>query len=178
MENTNEEVLVENTENTDNQQTTIEGMQSTSEQEVLVEKIRLYLDQHTTLAREFENILIDFLDKEAITYTIEPIPVDYVVTNYTDGSSLRQFVFQFSSREYYDESVAQQISNLGFYEKFQNEIEKNNNSRILPDIDGIQTIECLNYGTIQDTQSGTAKYGIQMRITYFRNYNETIREEI
>lgn len=153
-------------------------MENTNEQEVLVEKIRLYFDEHVSLATEFENILIDFLDKEAITYTIEPIPTEYVLRPYSDGSSLRQFVFQFSSREFYDESVAQQISNLGFYEKFQNEIERNNNSRILPDIDGIQSIECLNYGTIQDIQPGTAKYGIQMRITYFRDYNQTIKEEI
>lgn len=184
MEDTNEETIIETNENTEtnestnNQQTTIEGMQSTNEQEVIVEKLRLYFDEHVSLATEFENILIDFLDKEAITYTIEPIPTDYIVSSYTDGSSLRQFVFQFSSREYYDESVAQQISNLGFYEKFQNEIETNNNSKILPDIDGIQSIECLNYGTIQDVQTGTAKYSIQMRITYFRDYNQTLLTQL
>ena len=141
------------------------------ENNVMVEKLKDYFNEHVSLAEEFENILIDFLGKEAITYTIEPIPTDYIVRRYSDGSSLRQYVFQFSSREYYDESVAQQIENLSFYEKFQKEIEKNNNAGILPSINGIQSIECLNYGTIQDVQTGTAKYGIQMRITYYEDYN-------
>ena len=138
---------------------------------IIVEKLKDYFNQYVTLTEEFENILVDFLGKEAVTYTIEPIPTEYILKPYTDGSSLRQFVFQFSSREFYDESVAQQISNLGFYEKFQNEIERNNNRKILPDIDGIQSIECLNYGTIQDIQTGTAKYSIQMRITYYQEYD-------
>lgn len=138
---------------------------------IIVEKLKDYFNEYVTLTEEFENILVDFLGKEAVTYTIEPIPTEYILKPYTDGSSLRQFVFQFSSREFYDESVAQQISNLGFYEKFQNEIERNNNRKILPDIDGIQSIECLNYGTIQDIQTGTAKYSIQMRITYYQEYD-------
>lgn len=140
------------------------------EDDIIVEKLKDYFNEHVSLAEEFENILVDFLGKEAITYTIEPIPTDYIVTKYSDGSSLRQYVFQFSSREYYDEGVAQQIENLGFYEKFQKEIENNNKNRILPDIDGIQSIECLNYGTIQDVQTGTAKYSIQLRITYYKDY--------
>jgi hypothetical protein len=140
------------------------------ENEIIVEKLKDYFNEHVSLAEEFENILVDFLGKEAITYTIEPIPTEYKVTPYSDGGSLRQYVFQFSSREYYDEGVAQQIENLGFYEKFQKEIENNNKNRILPDIDGIQSIECLNYGTIQDVQTGTAKYSIQLRITYYKDY--------
>jgi len=74
--------------------------------------------------------------------------------------------FQFGSREFYDDSVAQNINNLGFYENFQEEIKINNKMGILPDIKGIQSIECLNNGTIQDVQHGSAKYIIQLRIIY------------
>lgn len=132
----------------------------------MVEKIKDYFIENVRLAEEFETILIDFLGNEAVTYTIEPVPVEPVVRPYADGGSLRQFVFQFGSREYYDNGVAQNIENLGFYEKFKEEIEDNNKNGILPDIDGIQTIECLTDGTIQDVQNGTAKYIIQMRILY------------
>lgn len=135
----------------------------------MIEKIRDYFNGHVHLATEFENILVDFLNDDAITYTIEPIPVEPILTNYVDGSSLRQYVFQFGSREYYDNGVAQNIENLDFYEKFKDEIETNNKNGILPDIDGIQSIECLTPGTIQDVQDGnTAKYVIQMRITYLK----------
>lgn len=132
----------------------------------MIGKIRDYFKDHVQLASEFVNILVDFLEDEAITYTIEPVPIEPIIRQYTDGSSLRQYVFQFGSREYYDNSVAQNIENLDFYERFRKEIENNNREGILPDIDGIQSIECLTEGTIQDVQNGVAKYVIQMRITY------------
>lgn len=134
----------------------------------MIEKIKDYFIQNIQLAQEFENILVDFIGDEAITYTIEPVPVEPVIRPYTDGSSLRQYVFQFGSREYYDNGVAQNIENLDFYERFKNEIETKNRNGILPDVEGIQSIECLTDGTIQDVQNGTAKYIIQMRITYIK----------
>ena len=132
----------------------------------MIEEIRKYFLENVTLAKEFDNILADFLGDEATSYTIEPIPTDVVLRQYRDGGSLNQLIFQFGSREFYDNSVAQNINNLDFYEKFQEEIERNNKNNVLPDIKGIQSIECLNNGTIQDVQNGTAKYIIQMRITY------------
>ena len=132
----------------------------------MIEKIRDYFKKNVTLAEEFDNILVDFLGDEATSYTIEPIPVEPKLRPYRDGGSLNQYVFQFGSREFYDNSVAQNIDNLGLYERLQEEIEANNKNGVLPDIKGIQSIECLNNGTIQDVQNGTAKYVIQMRITY------------
>ena len=132
----------------------------------MIEKIRDYFKENVTLAEEFDNILVDFLGEDATSYSIEPIPVEPKIRPYRDGGSLNQYVFQFGSREFYDDSVAQNINNLGFYEKFQEEIETNNKNGVLPDITGIQSIECLNNGAIQDVQEGTAKYVIQMRITY------------
>lgn len=132
----------------------------------MVEKIIKYFIENVTLAKEFDNILADFLGDEATSYTIEPVPVEQVLKRYADGGSLNQFVFQFGSREFYDNSVAQNINNLDFYERFQKEIEENNKRKILPQIEGIQAIECLNNGTIQDIQNRTAKYVIQMRIVY------------
>ena len=135
----------------------------------MVDKLKEYFIEHVTLADEFKNILADFLGDEATDYTIETIPIEPILKQYTDGSYLGQLTFQFASREYYDDSDTQNIENLDFYEKFQNEIEYNNKNGILPDIEGIQTIECLSNGTIQDVENKTAKYVIQMRITYFRN---------
>lgn len=135
----------------------------------MVDKIREYFLNHVTLAQEFDNILADFLGKDATTYTIEPVPIEPILKPYTDGGYLGQYQFYFGSREFYDDNVAQNISNLDFYERFKNEIEENNRNHILPDIDGIQSIECLSHGAIQnEEQNGTAKYVIQMRITYIK----------
>jgi len=135
----------------------------------MIQKLVDYFENHVTLANEFNDILVDFLGEEATTYSIEPIPTEQVSRPYTDGGSLNEFVFQFGSREFYDESLTQNIDNLDFYERFSKEIEENNDKRILPDIDGIQGIYCKNNGTIQDIQNGTAKYGIQMSITYLKD---------
>ena len=132
----------------------------------MVDKIREYFLENVTLAKEFDNILADFLDDDATSYSIEPIPVEPVLRPYRDGGSLNQYVFQFGSREFYDNSVAQNINNLGFYERFQEEIETNNKNGVLPDIKGIQSIECLNNGAILDATTNTARYSIQMKITY------------
>lgn len=135
----------------------------------MIQKLVDYFESHVTLADEFNDILVDFLGEEATTYSIEPIPTEQISRPYTDGGSLNEFVFQFGSREFYDESLAQNIDNLDFYERFSKEIEENNDNHILPDIDGIQGIYCKNNGTIQDIQNGTAKYGIQMSITYLKD---------
>lgn len=137
----------------------------------MVDKLRQYFIEHTTLEEGFKNILADFLGDEATDYTIETIPIEPVLRQYADGSYLGQLTFQFGSREFYDNSINQNIDNLGFYERFQQEIEYNNEHGILPEIDGIQSIECLSNGTIQDIENKTAKYIIQMRITYFKDGN-------
>ena len=134
----------------------------------MIDKIKDYFIEHVTLATEFNNILADFLGEDATDYVIEPVPVEPILRQYTDGSYIGQLIFNFGSREYYDDSNDQNIENLDFYERFQSEIEDNNRKNILPDIQGIQSIECLNNGTIQDIQKGTAKYVIQMRITYLK----------
>ena len=135
----------------------------------MVDKLRDYFIEHTTLEEGFKSILADFLGDDATDYTIETLPIEPILRQYADGSYLGQLTFQFGSREFYDDSDTQNIDNLGFYERFQKEIEYNNNNGILPEIEGIQSIECLSNGTIQDIENKTAKYIIQMRITYFRD---------
>lgn len=115
------------------------------------------------------NINVDFLSNEPIQYVIEPIPVEPIIKAYKDGGSLRQFVFQFGSREYYGADVIQNMKNTEFYEDFSALIEDNNRKGVLPKIDGIQSIECLSNGTINEDNTNNAKYVIQMRITYYKD---------
>ena len=115
------------------------------------------------------NINVDFLSNKPIEYVIEPIPAEPIVKQYSDGSTIRQFVFQFGSREYYGADVIQNMRNTEFYEDFSALIEDNNKKGVLPKIDGIQSIECLNNGTINEDNTDNAKYVIQMRITYYKD---------
>ena len=134
----------------------------------MISKIRQYFFD-LGIIDENSNINVDFLSNEPIEYVIEPIPIEPVIRQYADGSSLRQFVFQFGSREYFGADVIQNMKNTEFYEDFSELIEDNNRKGVLPKINGIQSIECLNNGTINEDNTDNAKYVIQMRITYYKN---------
>ena len=134
----------------------------------MISKIRQYFFD-LGIIDENSNINVDFLSNKPIEYVIEPIPVEPVIRQYADGSSLRQFVFQFGSREYFGADVIQNMKNTEFYEDFSELIEDNNKKGVLPKINGIQSIECLNNGTINEDNTNNAKYVIQMRITYYKD---------
>lgn len=134
----------------------------------MISKIRQYFFD-LGIIDENSNINVDFLSNKPIEYVIEPIPMEPVIRQYADGSSLRQFVFQFGSREYFGADVIQNMKNTEFYEDFSELIEDNNRKGVLPKINGIQSIECLNNGTINEDNTDNAKYVIQMRITYYKN---------
>ena len=134
----------------------------------MVDKLRKYFFS-LGIIDENSNINVDFLSNEPIEYVIEPIPVEPIIRPYRDGGSLRQFVFQFGSREYFGADVIQNMANTEFYEDFSALIEDNNRKGVLPKIDGIQSIECLSNGTINEDNTDNAKYVIQMRITYYKN---------
>ena len=134
----------------------------------MISKLRRYFFD-LGIIDENSNINVDFLSNEPIEYVIEPIPVEPIIKAYKDGGSLRQFVFQFGSREYFGADVIQNMANTEFYEDFSALIEDNNKKGVLPKINGIQSIECLNNGTINEDNTDNAKYVIQMRITYYKD---------
>lgn len=134
----------------------------------MISKIRQYFFD-LGIIDENSNINVDFLSNKPIEYVIEPIPVEPIIKPYKDGGSLRQFVFQFGSREYFGADVIQNMKNTEFYEDFSALIEDNNKKGVLPKINGIQSIECLNNGTINEDNTDNAKYVIQMRITYYKD---------
>lgn len=111
-------------------------------------------------------INVDFLGENPTEFAIVPIPVDPILERHVDGSSLRQYQFQLISCNDYGADVLQNMANSKFYEDLYDLIESNNNEGILPDINGIESIECLNNGAILDATTNTARYSIQMKIAY------------
>lgn len=133
----------------------------------MIEKIRTYFIENNIID-ENSRINVDFLGEEPTEFALEPIPVNPILEKYVDGSSYRQFQFQLLSCNDYGSDVIQNMSNSTYYENLYTLIEKNNNMKKLPNIDGIDSIECLNSGGILDAGTNTARYSIQMRITYFK----------
>lgn len=130
-----------------------------------IEKIRQYLIDNNIIDENYR-INVDFLGENPTEFAIVPIPIDPILEKYVDGSSLRQYQFQLISCNDYGADVLQNMSNSKFYEDLYDLIELNNSKGILPDINGIESIECLNNGAILDATTNTARYSIQMKITY------------
>lgn len=133
----------------------------------MIEKIREYFIENNIIDNK-SRINVDFLGEKAEEFAIIPMPVNPILEQYVNGSSLRQFQFQLISCNHYGADVMQNMANSTFYEKLYDLIESNNKKRIYPQIDGIESIECLNNGAIVDATTNTARYSIQMRITYYK----------
>lgn len=131
----------------------------------MIEKIRKYLIENGIVDEECR-VNVDFLGENPTEFAIIPIAVNPILKKYIDGSSLRQYQFQLISCNYYGADVLQNMANSKFYEELYDKIETFNDEGILPDIKGIESIECLNNGAILDATTNTARYSIQMKITY------------
>lgn len=75
-------------------------------------------------------------------------------------------MYSFRSRREYTQETIENLKNIGFFEDFEKLIESNNKNGILPEIDRIESIECLNCGTLNYADTNTAEFDIQIQITY------------
>lgn len=114
---------------------------------------------------------VDYLGEKAVEYAIEVMPCDPIVKRYANGSSVRQYLFAFGSREYYSQERLQNIQNSAFYEKFADWVETKNQSAELPELpDGMEAeeIEVVSSGYLFDGSMKNARYQIQLKLLYFK----------
>lgn len=140
----------------------------------IIEAVRNYIKTCPYL-KEFEDevvkVNVDKLEEDSTVYSIDESVFDPIVKTYIDGSSERQFVFVFASREDYGQDFFQNIQNIGFYDDFSNWLEENTKKGILPDLgEGKQalTIKAISNGYAFQTDVNLARYQIQCRLTYFQ----------
>lgn len=110
----------------------------------------------------------DFLG-EVGDYSLDKIPVDVKEGKWIIGITRKKEIYAFRSRKAYSSDAINNLSNIGFFEEFESIIEYNNDNDILPDIDGIESIECLNCGTLNNVDGTQATFDIQIQITYIDN---------
>ena len=108
----------------------------------------------------------DMLSNDINNYSIDKIPVQTEVEKWIIGPTIRRDVFSFRSRVAYSQDVINNLENIGFFEKFEDIIKTNNEKGVLPEIDNIEKIECLNCGTMNVANTNTATFDIQIQITY------------
>ena len=120
------------------------------------------------LNSKYKRINADFLGIDVNNYSLDKIPTLSIIEPYITGGGLYRDVFSFRSRNPYSSDRLSNLKNIGFFETFQKIINSNNDNGILPEIDNIESIECLNQGTFNsaDTSGKTAVFDIQLQIVY------------
>lgn len=136
----------------------------------IMEALRVWLRSYEPLSTG--RLAIDFLPKQARTYSVDSVPCKEEVKRYLDGSSLRQFLFTLSSREFKGEDIGQNADNLAFYEAFSTWLLRQNRLRNLPELPEGRTARKIEVTTsgypFQVDEQGTARYQIQLRLEYFQ----------
>ena len=121
-----------------------------------------------TLNSKYKKVNADFLGLEVNNYSLDKIPTASVVEKWITGLEIHRDVYSFRSRSSYSSDRLNNLKNIGFFEEFESIIRTNNDNGILPDIKGIEKIECLNCGTFnrEDESGMSAIFDIQLQITY------------
>lgn len=133
-----------------------------------ISKLRTYLfSVIEAINADYEQINVNFLSNDINNYSLDKIPTDSVVERWITGYELHRDVYSFRSRMNYSANVISNLENIGFYETFEKIIADKNKLRELPDIEGIQTIQCLNCGSLNNANTNTAEFDIQIQIEYF-----------
>ena len=130
-------------------------------------KLRAYLFEiiNTLTTNRKYQINADMLGKVG-DFSLDKIPTASEVEIWITDTEIHRDVYSFRSRKSYSQDTLNNLSNIGFFEKFESIIESNNDKGILPDIDGIESIKCLNCGTLNNVDGTEATFDIQIQITY------------
>ena len=121
------------------------------------------------LLEENKRVNVDYVG-ETMSYSIDALPCDPIIERYVDGGMKKQFQFAFTSKEEYDEDARVNIENSGFFEKFEDWLQKLGNwKNPLSNMEDKKIpirFETLNKGYLYDIEESKAKYRIECRFIY------------
>jgi hypothetical protein len=142
----------------------------------IIDGVRAWLKTYEGLADG--RLSVDFLPEEAKSYSVDTVPTTEIVKRYLDGSSIRQFLFCVSSREFYSDNIAQNLDNQAFYEGLAAWLERKSKLRQFPNIGTGRTARSIEisstaYPFVVD-EHGTARYQLQLKLTYFQKGDRTV----
>ena len=132
-----------------------------------VSKLRNYMFGilNTLTTNSNYQISADFLGKVG-DFSLDKIPTESTVDRWITGITIKKDVYSLRSRKSYSQDTINNLKSVGFFEELESIIESNNEKGILPEIDNIESIECLNCGTLNNIDGTEATFDIQIQITY------------
>lgn len=136
----------------------------------VIEHLRQYFMEFPLLQKE--RLDIDCLRAPEGSYSIDSEPGD-ILQRYLDGSTVRRLPFTISGRMCYSSDIKAQAENLEFFEALDLWLSKRELLLDLPDLGEKRTarrLEVLSsaYPFVVDEDEGTARYQIQLRLTYLQ----------
>lgn len=138
-------------------------------EDLRISKLREYLFNvinNLTSNRSYQ-INANMLSNNINDYSLDKIPVEKEIENWIIGVAIHRDVYSFRSRKSYSQDTIVNLKNMGFFEHFENAIKSNNDKGILPEIENIESIECLNpFTMIRNDDGKSAEFDIQIQITY------------
>ena len=137
-------------------------------EDLRITKLRTYLLSiiDVLVTNKKYQINANMLSNETNNYSLDKIPTSSTVEEWITGTKICRDVYSFRSRVGYSQDTIENLINVGFFEIFEKLISSNNEKGILPNIEGIQSIQCLNCGSMNNANTNTAEFDIQIQITY------------
>ena len=137
-------------------------------EDLRITKLRTYLLSiiDILVTNKKYQINANMLSNEPNNYSLDKIPTSSTVEEWITGTRICRDVYSFRSRVGYSQDTINNLINVGFFEIFEKLISSNNEKGILPNIEGIQSIQCLNCGSMNNANTNTAEFDIQIQITY------------
>lgn len=114
---------------------------------------------------------VNALGSDPVEYALESAITSPVLKKYIDGSSIRQYQFNFNSREAYSMDRIMAIQNESFYEDLCNWVEEQSILGNLPEMpEGCeaQDLTVLAPGFMLDASMTNAFYQVQLKLKYFK----------
>jgi hypothetical protein len=134
-----------------------------------ISKLRTYLlnvIDDMTKSNTYQ-INANMLSNKVDDYSLDKIPTAQTIEEWITGTIIYKDVYSFKSRKTYSQDTINNLKNIGFFEEFERIIKSNNDKGILPDIDNVEEIKCLNCGTMLVNDDGkSAIFNIQIQVTY------------
>lgn len=138
----------------------------------MIEEIRDFLKREGLLKNG--KIGVNYLSEKPLHYTVDEVPTDPVIKRYTDGGSLRQCLFVIASREEFSPEVAENLAIARFYEELSDRFEALSEKGTLPHFENPKIVpyrlEALSTGYLLSNDERTARFQIQCRLVYRREY--------
>ena len=117
------------------------------------------------------DVNINYLGEDSVSSAVESLSAEPVIKTYTDGGTMRQYLFAIALRQDYGQDAVTNNNAITLLEQIAGWVEHQNSIGILPTLANNQSpisLEVFKTGWLEDKTADTAKYQLQCRLVYYQ----------